>query len=126
MIDMLQARLEDVRGAVEGLEFEAPQYVAKLDRVDDTLYELQCEIEELEPIDLSNAESFDEAKTVSGEGGAKDGEKKEIFTPEMKENLSDAGRAIGSVLRDGKEVVSELSGTVGEIKDVFSFGTKKR
>ena len=44
----------------------------------------------------------------------------------MKENLSDAWRAIGSVLRDGKEVVSELSGTVGEIKDVFSFGTKKR
>ena len=43
----------------------------------------------------------------------------------MKENLADAGRAIGNIYRDGKEVITELSGTMGDLKDIFSFGKKR-
>ena len=37
MIDTLHARLDDVRAAVESLSCEAPEYVDKLDKVDDRL-----------------------------------------------------------------------------------------
>ena len=47
MIDTLHARLDDVRGAVESLNCEADGYAKKLDKIDDKLYLLQCEIEKL-------------------------------------------------------------------------------
>ncbi|MED9872599.1 MAG: hypothetical protein U0K14_01620, partial [Eggerthellaceae bacterium] len=47
MIDTLHARLDDVRGAVESLHCEAVGYAEKLDKIDDKLYLLQCEIEKL-------------------------------------------------------------------------------
>ena len=126
MIDTLHARLEDVRASVEGLEFEIPQYVCKLDRVDDQLYLLQVEIDKLAPLDLTQVDgsAVTAESTVEGISSvtSDEGEKKtEVFTPEMKENLADAGRALGSVLRDGKAVVGELTDTMSELKGAFSF-----
>lgn len=159
MISTLHARLDDVHGAVEKLDREAPEFASKLDKIDDKLYLLQCEIEKLIEIDVP-AEGSD---TVQAEGSstvdpASDGstpkaadsesgdvpdeaettvkakasdedenpdKKKEIFSDDMKENLADAGRAIGNIYRDGKEVITELSGTMGDLKDIFSFGKKR-
>lgn len=160
MIDTLHARLDDVSAAVESLSCEAPEYVGKLDKVDDRLYLLQCEIEKLaqsaEPTEESSKEtvetppeaSSESAGELSGNDSAdskadseasdtvkktedadestnKQEQKKEIFTDDMKENLADAGRAIGNIYRDGKEVITELSGTMGDLKDIFSFGKKR-
>lgn len=72
-----------------------------------------------------SASSEQQAKTTKAPEPASS-EKKEILTDEMKENLADAGRAVGHVLRDSKEVVSELSGTMNEIKDLFSFKPGKK
>lgn len=148
MIDTLHARLDDVRGAVESLHCEAVGYAEKLDKVDDKLYLLQCEIEKLnassEQEEQSSDEQASEASNTQTEsdqpeeaGQAKkestdaeeqsegDSKKKEIFSDDMKENLADAGRAIGNIYRDGKEVITELSGTMGDLKDIFSFGKKR-
>ncbi|MEF2560371.1 MAG: hypothetical protein U0M96_04715 [Eggerthellaceae bacterium] len=164
MIDTLHARLDDVREAVESLPKEAPQYAEKLDKVDDKIYLIQCEIEsyvqslaqesgegeeEVPATDAgagaananagdgvasaegtSSAEEVEEiSKAASGDAlqgaSGEEGEKKEIFSDDMKENLADAGRAIGNIYRDGKEVVAELSGTMGDLKDIFSFGKKR-
>lgn len=153
MIDTLHARLDDVREAVVALPKEAPEYAKRLDKIDDSLYMLQVEIEKAAaageaatevastdeststpsanadaPADAEAAVSSDTAPKTAAEGeaaAAKSGEKKEILTDEMKDNLADAGRAIGNVLRDSKDVVSELSGTMNDLKDVFSFGKKR-
>ena len=163
MIDTLHARLDDVRTAVETLDHEAPEYIVKLDKVDDKLYLLQCEIEKLavngkeeltQPSDVrsNEADAVQDIHAVSDETdsaqvqqtinagdvqqakGFTDSSKltekessnsKEIFSDDMKENLADAGRAIGNIYRDGKEVITELSGTMGDLKDIFSFGKKR-
>ena len=163
MIDTLHARLHDVRAAVEALDREAPEYVGKLDKVDDKLYLLQCEIEKLaadggeespssddtqagasaamgvdtetgaaEPAQAQKVAEVEDAQPAkkplnSTESSEKDSSKsKELISDDMKENLADAGRAIGNIYRDGKEVITELSGTMGDLKDIFSFGGKKR
>lgn len=113
MIDTLNARLKDVQQVVESLPEAVPAYVQKLDKIDDQIYALQLELEK-----IARGEEVTEAKPAEG---SKDGEKKEIISDEMKENLAEAGRAVGSVLRDSKDVVSEFSGTMKEIKDVFNF-----
>lgn len=161
MIDTLHARLDDVREAVESLPKEAPQYAEKLDKVDDKIYLIQCEIESYaQSLAQEGGETQEETPATDADAGAvnanaadsassaeeaeeiskvtddqktdasqsasgEDGEKKEIFSDDMKENLADAGRAIGNIYRDGKEVVAELSGTMGDLKDIFSFGKKR-
>lgn len=137
MIDTLHARLDDVRAAVEALHGEATGYAKRLDRLDDSLYLIQRELEAMEHASASSEDVDDEEGAApalkpadEGEKGVKaagdaDSKKGEIFTDDMKENLADAGRALGNIYRDGKEVVSELSGTMGELKDVFSFGKKR-
>ncbi|MEF2655658.1 MAG: hypothetical protein U0M72_04405 [Eggerthellaceae bacterium] len=158
MIDTLHARLDDVREAVESLPKEAPQYAEKLDKVDDKIYLIQCEIESYaQSLAQESGEGEEKASVTDADAGAantnaadgassaeeveeiskvasddasqgasgEEGEKKEIFSDDMKENLADAGRAIGNIYRDGKEVVAELSGTMGDLKDIFSFGKKR-
>lgn len=127
MIETLHARLYDLESAVESLPGEAPQYVKKLDKIDDALYLLQCEVEK--EVAGATCDGDAEADAVDDDvesTDAKPAKKKEgeFLSEEMKGNLVDAGRAIGSVLRDGKEVVTEISDTVGDLKGVFSF--KKR
>ena len=126
MIDTLHARLDDVRGAVESLHCEAVGYAEKLDKVDDKLYLLQCEIEKLAASSKQDKQTSDEqaseasdaqtegdqaeeasqAKKESSDAEEQsegDSKKKEIFSDDMKENLADAGRAIGNIYRDGKK-----------------------
>ena len=170
MIDTLHARLDDLRDAVVSLPSEAPEYVQKLDKIDDKLYLLQCEIEKLSSqsdtltdtetdgasVSDKPQESSDHAvldnggsseveeeaasakkpqaveedahseKAATDESTSENSSKsKELFSDDMKENLADAGRAIGNIYRDGKEVITELSGTMGDLKDIFSFGKKR-
>ncbi len=163
MIDTLHARLQDVRAEVEELACPVPDYVQRLDKIDDQIYALQCELERLPHVDDGDVESIQD-DGASGDSQATDADaghtsdtlqdadtaqeddqsgdahvetksssssvtsegKKEILTDDMKENLADAGRAMGHVLRDSKEVVSELSGTMNEIKDLFSFKPGKK
>ena len=148
------------------MPIEAPEYATKLDKIDDKLYLLQCEIEKVaqsssvteskkaETSDEEELAASDQTKTSqaasaddlseqadasssqketskesdtekSSEDSSEGEKKKEIFSDDMKENLADAGRAIGNIYRDGKEVITELSGTMGDLKDIFSFGKKR-
>lgn len=52
-------------------------------------------------------------------------EKKESFlSDEMKENMKEGARALNGIYQDGKEVVSELSDTMSDIKNIFNFKSK--
>ena len=123
MIDTLHARLDDVRAAVDALPAEAEGYAKRLDKVDDSIYLIQRDLEKLAETNPSEADAVseddvEEVKKENGEGAVKeDG----ILTDEMKDNLKDAGKAMAGIYRDGKEVVSELSGTMNEIKGLFKF-----
>ena len=124
MIDTLHARLDDVRAA-DGLESEAPDFAKRLDKVDDSLYLIQLAIEKFEGSEseggATESSKPDSAEGQSEEGGSSSGEEKGILSDEMKDNLKDAGKTMAGIYRDGKEVVSELSGTMNEIKGLFKF-----
>lgn len=123
MIDTLHARLDDVRASVDSLESEAPDFAKQLDKVDDSLYLIQLSIEKFDgaegQCDADDAESGD-SKAKSDNESSDEGEKG-ILSDEMKDNLKDAGKTMAGIYRDGKEVVSELSGTMNEIKGLFKF-----
>ena len=124
MIDTLHARLDDVRAAVDGLESEAPDFAKRLDKVDDSLYLIQLAIEKFNGNEEENASNAPQASNVQEENSEKsssNGEEKSILSDEMKDNLKDAGKTMAGIYRDGKEVVSELSGTMNEIKGLFKF-----
>lgn len=173
MISTLHARLDDVEAAVRALPSDQPQFAQQLDKVDDKVYLIQCEIEKLVPAEAVNdqpaqptegnaataspaeqagtsasaeqgedhaaasasgegaspaaasAESVDDVDDVETVGASKkaDGEEDEkpFISDEMKDNLKDAGRALGGILKESKGVVSELSGTVNDLKSVFKF-----
>ena len=71
------------------------------------------------------AEPAQGADDVEAVGASKDADSEEgdkpLISDEMKDNLKDAGRALGGILKDSKDVVSELSGTVNDLKSVFKF-----
>ena len=134
MINTLHARLKDVQLAVDALDAEHPEFAQKLDKVDDQVYAIQLEVEKLVPASTEAAESSagESGETVPVDSGEPAGvaakesdaeedesEDKPILSDEMKDNLKDAGRALGGILKDSREVVSELSGTVKDIKGVF-------
>lgn len=178
MVRTLHARLDDVEAAVRALPTDEPQFAQQLDKVDDKVYLIQCEIQKLVPEAAPAApapaeqQSDQPADTEEGEAGAnasanaEEGEpsasaataaqKKEsdstaaasegseqpvddvepvgaageaatedddkpLISDEMKDNLKDAGRALGGILKESKDVVSELSGTVNDLKSVFKF-----
>ena len=134
MINTLHARLKDVQLAVDALDAEHPEFAQKLDKVDDQVYAIQLEVEKLAPASTEATESStgESGETVSDDSSEPAGvaakeskaekdesEDKPILSDEMKDNLKDAGRALGGILKDSREVVSELSGTVKDIKGVF-------
>ncbi len=161
MIRTLHARLDDVEAAVKALPSEQVQFAKQLDKVDDKLYLIQCEVEKLVPASAdapasqqseggaaeasasteqsepavseaadgdsvasagADAAQVDDVETV---GASKDadgeGDEKPLISDEMKDNLKDAGRALGGILKESKDVVTELSGTVNDLKSVFKF-----
>lgn len=125
MIDTLHARLDDVRAAVDTLQDAAPEYAKRLDKVDDSLYLIQRDIEKhvasSGESDGSGSGSDDEVEETEKPGEASSKEEKSFLSDEMKDNLKDAGKTMAGIYRDGKEVVSELSGTMNEIKGLFKF-----
>lgn len=126
MIDTLHARLDDVRAAVDSLESEAPGYAKRLDKLDDSLYLLQLDLEKHIESPLqeneSNPSAEDDVEQASKASASESDEDSEGFlSDKAKDNLKDAGKTMAGIYRDGKEVVSELSGTMNEIKGLFKF-----
>lgn len=126
MIDTLHARLDDVRAAVDSLESDAPGYAKRLDKLDDSLYLLQLDLEKHIESPLQENESNpsveDDVEQASKASASESDEDSEGFlSDKAKDNLKDAGKTMAGIYRDGKEVVSELSGTMNEIKGLFKF-----
>lgn len=122
MLDRLAARLEDVRDVVQQAPIELVGFDKRIDKVDDQLYlvlvSMESTLEQKESYSIPLKEA-DQPIVSREEAGLE--EKKQIITPEMKENLSEAGRSLAAVAKDGKAVVSELTNTMGEFKDLFNF-----
>lgn len=127
MIDTLHARLDDVRAAVDSLESDAPGFANRLDKLDDSLYLLQLDLEKhakspLQENEPSPSVEEDNVEQASKASALESDEDNEIFlSDKAKDNLKDAGKTMAGIYRDGKEVVSELSGTMNEIKGLFKF-----
>ncbi len=127
MIDTLHARLDDVRAAVDSLDSDAPGYAKRLDKLDDSLYLLQLDLEkhaesalqEEEP--SSSAEEDDNVEKASKASASEADDEEGFLSDKAKDNLKDAGKTMAGIYRDGKEVVSELSGTMNEIRGLFKF-----
>jgi hypothetical protein len=127
MIDTLHARLDDVRAAVDSLDSDAPGYAKRLDKLDDSLYLLQLDLEkhaesalqEEEP--SSSAEEDDNVEKASKTSASEADDEEGFLSAKAKDNLKDAGKTMAGIYRDGKEVVSELSGTMNEIRGLFKF-----
>lgn len=127
MIDTLHARLNDVRAAVDSLDSDAPGYAKRLDKLDDSLYLLQLDLEKhaesvlQEEQPSSPAEKDDDVEQVSKASSPETDDEEGFLSDKAKDNLKDAGKTMAGIYRDGKEVVSELSGTMNEIKGLFKF-----
>lgn len=127
MIDTLHARLDDVRAAVDSLDSDAPGYAKRLDKLDDSLYLLQLDLEKhaesalQEEQSSSPAEENDDVEQVSKASSPETDDEEGFLSDKAKDNLKDAGKTMAGIYRDGKEVVSELSGTMNEIKGLFKF-----
>lgn len=127
MIDTLHARLDDVRAAVDSLDSDAPGYAKRLDKLDDSLYLLQLDLEKhaesalQEEHPSSSVEEDDDVEQVSKASSPETDDEEGFLSDKAKDNLKDAGKTMAGIYRDGKEVVSELSGTMNEIKGLFKF-----
>ncbi len=127
MIDTLHARLDDVRAAVDSLDSDAPGYAKRLDKLDDSLYLLQLDLEKHAEFALqeeqpsSSVEEDDDVEQVSKASSPETDDEEGFLSDKAKDNLKDAGKTMAGIYRDGKEVVSELSGTMNEIKGLFKF-----
>ena len=69
MIERLHARLDDLSVVVDGVPYELAGYDKKLDKIDDQIYLIECEIEKktaksvpLEPVSEAESAAFDNAK----------------------------------------------------------------
>lgn len=127
MIDTLHARLDDVRAAVDSLDSDAPGYAKRLDKLDDSLYLLQLGLEKHAESALQeeqpslSVEEDDDVEQVSKASSPETDDEEGFLSDKAKDNLKDAGKTMAGIYRDGKEVVSELSGTMDEIKGLFKF-----
>lgn len=127
MIDTLHARLDDVRAAVDSLDSDAPGYAKRLDKLDDSLYLLQLDLEKHAESALQeeqpslSVEEDDDVEQVSKASSPETDDEEGFLSDKAKDNLKDAGKTMAGIYRDGKEVVSELSGTMDEIKGLFKF-----
>lgn len=143
MAQQLQARVLDLIEVIEQSNVSLDDYAKRIDRVDDQVYLLQTEIERMNKV--AQAKTQDQTDATSASEGAADQSETEIssesaegtehegftetkigkftITPDMKEGMRDGARAVGEVVRDGKEVMEEITGAMGDLKDVFSFGS---
>lgn len=116
MVDTLKARLGDLVAVVGECSIELEGYDAKLDQIDTQVYVLQTKIEKLNE------------RIAAGEEVASDlaaGEAKSSRIPDdIKEGMTDAVQMAGNLARDAKPIVSEITGTVNELKEAFGISGK--
>lgn len=120
MIDTLRARLADLEAVVGASPVVLEGYATKLDELDTKVYLLQREIEGFNERAASGEEVV-LGQSDNGEGG------KSVIPDSVKEGMSDAVQMAGDLARDAKPIVSEITGTVSELKEAFGFsgrGTK--
>ena len=116
MVDTLKARLDDLVAVVGECSIELESYDVKLDQIDTQVYVLQTKIEKLNE------------RIAAGEEVASDlaaGEAKSSRIPDdIKEGMTDAVQMAGNLARDAKPIVSEITGTVNELKEAFGISGK--
>lgn len=141
----LKARVQDLINAIDASDRSLEAFASRIDRIDDQVYLLQVEIEQgaaSEPMVSSDTTTTIEANddgTVTVEQQQVErsvdeaGNESETVTftetkignftisPEMKETMRDGARAVGEVVKDGREVFGEITDTLGDLKDVFNF-----
>lgn len=69
----------------------------------------------------SSAEEDNVEQAPKASASESDEDNESFLSDKAKDNLKDAGKTMAGIYRDGKEVVSELSGTMNEIKGLFKF-----
>lgn len=116
MVDTLKARLDDLVAVVGECSIELEGYDVKLDQIDTQVYVLQTKIEKLN-------ERIAAGEEVTSDLAA--GEAKSSRIPEdIKEGMTDAVQMAGNLARDAKPIVSEITGTVNELKEAFGISGK--
>ena len=116
MVDTLKARLGDLVAVVGECSIELEGYDVKLDQIDTQVYVLQTKIEKLN-------ERIAAGEEVTSDLAA--GEAKSSRIPEdIKEGMTDAVQMAGNLARDAKPIVSEITGTVNELKEAFGISGK--
>jgi len=140
MIERLHARLDDLSVVVDGVPYELAGYDKKLDKIDDQIYLIECEIEKktaksvpLEPVSEAESAAFDNAtqakdpkRTAAASSPASESEdeadeKKEegFLTDSAKETIAGATKNLNSFYKEGKEVMGEFSEAFGDIKEAL-------
>ena len=115
MIDTVRARLDDLEYVVRQAPMTLEGYAAKVDDLDTRVYVMQTKIEDL-------SARFEQGEDVFA---AESGETSRYKIPEgVKEGMTDAVQSAAELARDVKPVVSEITGTVNELKEAFGITGK--
>ena len=125
MIERLHARLDDLSVVVDGVPYELAGYDKKLDKIDDQIYLIECEIEKktaksvpLEPVSEAESAAFDNATQ------AKDPKRTAAASSPASESedeatIAGATKKLNSFYKEGKEVMGEFSEAFGDIKEAL-------
>ena len=116
MIDTLKARLDDLVSVVGECSIELDGYDTKLDQIDTQIYVLQAKIEKLNERIAAGEEVVSDLATAEA--------KSSRIPEDIKEGMTDAVQMAGSLARDAKPIVSEITGTVNELKEAFGISGK--
>lgn len=141
MIERLHARLDDLSVVVDGVPYELAGYDKKLDKIDDQIYLIECEIEKktaksvpLEPVSEAESAAFDNAtqakdskRTTAASSSVSESEEDEadekkeegFLTDSAKETIAGATKKLNSFYKEGKEVMGEFSEAFGDIKEAL-------
>ncbi|MDO5334864.1 MAG: hypothetical protein Q4F23_02145 [Coriobacteriia bacterium] len=114
MLGTLRARLDDLEVVIGECPVDLEGYDAKIDAVDTQVYVLQTRIEALTAKAKAGEEvTSDLAGDSSGTAGS-------VIPDALKDGVTDAVQMAGELARDAKPIVSEITGTVNDLKEVFS------
>lgn len=111
MIQQIRDRLDDVEESLNEYTGDLSGYVEKLDRIDDRLFEIELAFEKGE---VTSSE-----KQVGSQGAFDEGSEDEPLI--TREGIKNATSDINEIYRTGYETVTELAGTVSEIKEALDF-----
>lgn len=153
MVATLRARLADLEQAVRDCPVELVGMAERIDALDDQAYLMQLEAEKA--AQPPTVPEVVEAETVSEDGSTRKvvrleavtddqwGDPRPVkressvsfadtklgpvtITADMKAGMRDGAHAAAEVMRDGREIVGELTDTMGDLKDLFGFRPRRR